>query len=119
MEVRKSDNSVEEYSTEKIRHGVKGAFEAVGKTCDEVIIDFVLHEMRVYDNITTSEIRKQIEHVLMDIDKDAAHAYIETYDKITADNVAIAKKQDFITQYLSASNAATGSKFDANANVER
>src|SRR5574344_1940806 len=118
MEVRKSDNSVEEYSTEKIRHGVKGAFEAVGKTCDEVIIDFVLHEMRVYDNITTAEIRKQIEHVLMDIDKDAAHAYIETYDKITADNVAIAKKQDFITQYLSASNAATGSKFDANANVE-
>ena len=47
-----------------------------------------------------------------------AHAYIETYDKITADKVAIANKQDFITQYLSASNAATGSKFDANANVE-
>ena len=118
MEVRKSDNSVEEYSVEKIRRGVKSAFETVGKKCDDVIVDFVLHEMRVYDNITTAEIRKQIEHVLMDIDKDAAHAYIETYDKITAENVAIAKKQDFITQYLSASNAATGSKFDANANVE-
>ena len=118
MEVRKSDNSVEEYSVEKIRRGVKSAFATVGKKCDDVIVDFVLHEMRVYDNITTAEIRKQIEHVLMDIDKDAAHAYIETYDKITADNVAIAKKQDFITQYLSASNAATGSKFDANANVE-
>lgn len=118
MEVRKSDNSVEEYSVEKIRRGVKSAFETVGKKCDDVIVDFVLHEMRVYDNITTAEIRKQIEHVLMDIDKDAAHAYIETYDKITAENVAIAKKQDFIKQYLSASNAATGSKFDANANVE-
>ena len=118
MEVRKSDNSVEEYSVEKIRRGVKSAFATVGKKCDDVIVDFVLHEMRVYDNITTAEIRKQIEHVLMDIDKDAAHAYIETYDKITAENVAIAKKQDFITQYLSASNAATGSKFDANANVE-
>lgn len=118
MEVRKSDNSIEEYSVEKIRRGVKSAFETVGKKCDDVIVDFVLHEMRVYDNITTAEIRKQIEHVLMDIDKDAAHAYIETYDKITAENVAIAKKQDFITQYLSASNAATGSKFDSNANVE-
>ena len=118
MEVRKSDNSVEEYSVEKIRRGVKSAFETVGKKCDDVIVDFVLHEMRVYDNITTAEIRKQIEHVLMDIDKDAAHAYIETYDKITAENVAIAKKQDFIKQYLSASNAATGSKFDSNANVE-
>lgn len=118
MEVRKSDNSVEEYSVEKIRRGVKSAFETVGKKCDDVIVDFVLHEMRVYDNITTAEIRKQIEHVLMDIDKEAAHAYIETYDKITAENVAVAKKQDFITQYLSASNAATGSKFDSNANVE-
>lgn len=118
MEVRKSDNSIEEYSIEKIRRGVKSAFETVGKKCDDVIVDFVLQEMRVYDNITTAEIRKQIEHVLMDIDKDAAHAYIETYDKITAENVAIAKKQDFITQYLSASNAATGSKFDSNANVE-
>lgn len=118
MEVRKSDNSVEEYSVEKISRGVKGAFEAVGKSCDDVVVNFVLHEMRVYDNITTAEIRKQIEHVLMDIDKDAAHAYIETYDKITAENVAIAKKQDFIKQYLLASNAATGSKFDANANVE-
>lgn len=118
MEVRKSDNSIEEYSVEKIRRGVKSAFETVGKKCDDVIVDFVLHEMRVYDNITTAEIRKQIEHVLMDIDKEAAHAYIETYDKITAENVAIAKKQDFITQYLSASNAATGSKFDSNANVE-
>lgn len=118
MEVRKSDNSVEEYSVEKIRRGVKSAFETIGKKCDDVIVDFVLNEMRVYDNITTAEIRKQIEHVLMDIDKDAAHAYIETYDKITAENVAIAKKQDFITQYLSASNAATGSKFDSNANVE-
>lgn len=118
MEVRKSDNSVEEYSVEKISRGVKGAFEAVGKPCDDVVVNFVLHEMRVYDNITTAEIRKQIERVLMDIDKDAAHAYIETYDKITAENVAIAKKQDFIKQYLLASNAATGSKFDANANVE-
>lgn len=118
MEVRKSDNSLEEYSIEKIMRGVKGAFAAVGKPCDDVVVNLVLHEMRVYDNITTAEIRKQIEHALMDIDKDAAHAYIETYDKIAADNVAIAKKQDFITQYLSASNAATGSKFDANANVE-
>lgn len=118
MEVRKSDNSVEEYSVDKIVRGVRCAFAAVGKQCDDVVVNLVLHEMRVYDNITTAEIRKQIEHALMDIDKDAAHAYIETYDKITADNVAIAKKQDFITQYLSASNAATGSKFDANANVE-
>ena len=118
MEVRKSDNSVEEYSTEKIRRGVKSAFKVAGKPCDDIIVDFVIHKMRIYDNITTAEIRKQIEHCLMDIDKDAAHAYIEKYDQMTADKVAVARRQDFITQYLDASNAATGSKFDANANVE-
>lgn len=118
MEVRKSDNSPEEYSPEKIARGVRGAFKAAGKACDDVIVNYVLHDLRIYDNVTTAEIRKQIEHALMNIDKDAAHAYIETYDKIAAENVAIARKQDFITQYLSASNAATGSVFDANANVE-
>lgn len=118
MEVRKSDNSVEEYSTEKIRRGVKSAFKVAGKPCDDIIVDFVIHKMRIYDNITTAEIRKQIEHCLMDIDKEAAHAYIEKYDQMTADKVSVARKQDFITQYLNASNAATGSKFDANANVE-
>ena len=118
MEVRKSDNSLEEYNPKKIERGVRAAFKAVGKPCDDVIVTFVLREIRVYENITTAEIRKQIEHALMDVDKDAAHAYIETYDKIAAENVAIAKKQDFITQYLAATNAATGSKFDANANVE-
>lgn len=118
MEVRKSDNSLEEYSPEKIARGVRGAFKAAGKACDDVIVNYVLHDLRIYDNVTTAEIRKQIEHALMNIDKDAARAYIETYDKIAAENVAIARKQDFITQYLAASNAATGSVFDANANVE-
>ena len=117
MEVRKSDNTVEEYSEEKIRRGVYGAFESIGEHCDEYMVRCVLDSISVYDNITSAEIRKQIEDGLMGINKQAAKAYIQTYDKIAADNVFLAKKKDFIEQYIAASNAATGSKFDANANV--
>ena len=117
MEVRKSDNTVEEYSEEKIRRGVYGAFESIGEHCNEYMVRCVLDSISVYDNITSAEIRKQIEDALMGINKQAAKAYIQTYDKIAADNVFLAKKKDFIEQYIAASNAATGSKFDANANV--
>ena len=117
MEVRKSDNSVEEYSIEKISRGVRAAYEAVGEPCDDIIVNTVLNSLSIYDNITTAEIRKQIEHALMELNHAAAHAYIETYDRIVAGQVALAKKQDFIKNYIAASNAATGSKYDSNANV--
>ena len=42
MEVRKSDNSLEEYNPKKIERGVRAAFKAVGKPCDDVIVTFVL-----------------------------------------------------------------------------
>ena len=117
MEVRKNDNSIEDYSPEKIRRGVRAAYESIGESSNELIEKAVLDSLQIYDNISTAEIRKQIEDALMSLNKRAAHAYIETYDKITAERVAVAKKSDFIKQYIAASNAATGSKFDANANV--
>ena len=42
-------------------------------------------------------------------------AYIEKFDA----GLDLRKKRDFIRDYIAASNAATGSKFDANANVTR
>jgi ribonucleoside-triphosphate reductase len=67
----------------------------------------------LYENISSSEIRRQVEEALMTINKKVAKSYIQAYD----DNRDLLKKQDFIKDYILASNAATGSKFDANANV--
>ena len=51
----------------------------------------------------------------MSINKKVAVAYIEKFDA----GLDLRKKRDFIRDYIAASNAATGSKFDANANVTR
>lgn len=117
MEVRKSDNTVEEYSEQKIARNIKAAFKKAGEPCDKFVIDKVLNSITVYDNISTAEIRKQIETALYSISSNAAKQYIETYDEIVREKVFTSKKQDFIKQYIDASNAATGSKYDANANV--
>jgi anaerobic ribonucleoside-triphosphate reductase len=117
MEIRKSDNTVEDYSEDKIRKGVYAAFKSAGEECNEYKVSYILGSLSIYDNITSAEIRKQVEAALMSISKPAAKAYIQTYDKKTAEEVFVAKKKDFIEQYIAASNPATGSKYDSNANV--
>ena len=49
----------------------------------------------------------------MSVNKKVAKAYIEKFN----DSKDVKKKEDFIRSYIEASNAATGSKFDSNANV--
>ena len=65
--------------------------------------------------MTSQEIRRQVVDSLMSVNKKAALEYIEKFD----DGKDLRKKRDFIKDYIKASNAATGSKFDANANVTR
>ena len=113
MNVRKSDGSIEEFDSEKVKRGICNAFEAMNEECDDLMLQNVVNSLYLYDNISSSEIRRQVENALMSINKKVAKAYIEKND----DRKDLNKKRDFIKEYISASNAATGSKFDSNANV--
>ena len=113
MEVRKSNNTFEEFSRDKVKNGICEAYKTAGEKCEEVILESIVNGLFVYEGITTSEIRRQVEEALMSINKKVAKAYIEKND----DSKDLRKKQDFIKEYIAASNAATGSKFDSNANV--
>ena len=113
MEVRKSNNTFEEYSRDKVKNGICEAYKTAGEKCEEVILESIVNGLFVYEGIATSEIRRQVEEALMSINKKVAKAYIEKND----DSKDLRKKQDFIKEYIAASNAATGSKFDSNANV--
>ena len=114
MEVKKSDGSFEEFDAIKIKIGVCEAFESVDEKCNDGMIDSLIKNLYIYDKISSQEIRRQIEECLMSVNKKAARAYIQKFD-----NDSILKKDDdFIRQYISASNASTGSKYDSNANVE-
>ena len=113
MNVRKSDGSLEEFSREKVKNGICGAFETAGEECDELILETITNNLYLYDEISSEEIRRQVEEALMSFDKKAARAYSEKYQ----DRRPRQKKQDFIKAYIEAKNAATGSKYDSNANV--
>ena len=113
MEVRKSNNTLEEFSRDKVKNGICEAYKTAGEKCEEVVLETIINGLYVYEGIATSEIRRQVEEALMSLNKKVAKAYIEKND----DSKDLRKKQDFIKEYINASNAATGSKFDSNANV--
>ena len=113
MEVRKSNNTLEEFSRDKVKNGICEAYKTAGELCEDVILENIVNGLFIYEGIASSEIRRQVEDALMSINKKVAKAYIEKND----DSKDIRKKQDFIKEYIAASNAATGSKFDSNANV--
>ena len=113
--VRKTNGSYEEYDKVKLMNGIREAYKTAGEECPEAVVVLIAENLYIYDKITSREIRRQVEESLMSINKKVAVAYIEKFDA----GLDLRKKRDFIRDYIAASNAATGSKFDANANVTR
>ena len=113
--VRKTNGSYEEYDKVKLMNGIREAYKTAGEECQEAVVVSIAENLYIYDKITSREIRRQVEESLMSINKKVAIAYIEKFDA----GLDLRKKRDFIRDYIAASNAATGSKFDANANVTR
>ena len=115
MEVRKTNGSYEEFDREKLMNGIRLAYVTTGQPCPEDVVVSIVDNLYTYDKMSSQEIRRQVVDSLMSINKKAALEYIQKFD----DGKDLRKKRDFIKDYIKASNAATGSKFDANANVTR
>lgn len=113
MEVRKTNGEYEQYDKEKLKRTICAAYASVGDECDDVLLDTVINNLYLYDKISTAEIRRQVEEWLMSVNKKAAKEYIKFY--VSDDELK--KRGDFITDYIRATNASTGSAYDANANV--
>ena len=118
MEVRKSDSTFEEYNPEKVKHGICEAYTAVKEVCPDGLIESLINNLLIYDKISSSEIRRQVEEALMSVNKKVAREYIKKYEEKRDKNKTLKKDSDFIRDYIDASNASTGSKYDSNANVE-
>ena len=118
MNVRKTDGSFQEFDSEKIKHGICEAFASVGEVCNNGLIEALIKNLFIYEKISSQEIRRQVEESLMSINKKVAKSYIQKYDELRNNDKILKKDDDFVKQYISASNASSGSKYDANANVE-
>ena len=115
MDVRKTNGTIEEFDLEKLKKGIRQTYKATGQRCPEEVVVSITDNLYIYDKMSSQEIRRQVVNSLMSVNKKAALEYIEKFDS----GKDMRKKRDFIRDYIHASNAATGSKFDANANVTR
>ncbi len=118
MNVKKRNGSVESFSLGKVKVALKKAFDSVDVPYTEENIVIVLRHLNLKDGISVEEIQNQLEIALMKENYfNVAKAYI-TYRQKQADERDIANQMNFLIDYCDAKNASSGSKFDANANVD-
>lgn len=117
MLVVKRNKTVQPFDWGKIDLAITKAFHAVNEPIDMDILSDVKDELYFNNIVSVEELQDQIEKALMACDYyDVAKAFI-LYRHKQAELRALAGKKQFIKDYAKASNAATGSKYDANANV--
>lgn len=117
MLVVKRNKTVEPFDINKIDAAITKAFNSVNEPIDSDILQDIKDELYINNIVSVEELQDQIEKALMATDYyDVAKAFI-LYRNRQAELRALDGKKQFIKDYAAASNAATGSKYDANANV--
>ena len=115
----KRNGKREPFSVDKIRNAISKAFISVGGFASQEAMTNILSRLNIYDGIAVEEIQNQVERSLMaERYYEVAKAYILYRQKHYEDR-EVKDKMEFLINYCNARNAATGSKYDANANVER
>ena len=117
MLVIKRDKKVEPFDVNKIDAAITKAFNAVNEPIDSDILQDIKDELYINNIVSVEELQDQLEKALMACDYyDVAKAFI-LYRRKRAESRALNEKKQIMKDYAKAKNAATGSKYDANANV--
>lgn len=116
--ITKRDGSQDQFSLDKIMNAVTKAFQSVNEEVYLSIISKVLSHLDVHEGITVEDIQNQVEEALMrEGFYKVAKSFMLYRQRHNEDRETIDKLK-FLTDYCKAANAATSSKYDANANVE-
>ena len=117
--ITKRNGKKEVFAVDKIKNAISKAFIAAGSFATEDTLTTILSRLRIYDGIGVEDIQNQVEVALM-AEKyyQVAKLYMLYRSRHNEDRETL-EKLDFLINYCGASNAATGSKYDANANVEK
>ena len=114
----KRDGKKELFSIEKIRNAIAKAFLSVGSFASQDIITNILSRINISDGTTVEEIQNQVEIALMSERYYAVAKSYMLYRQRHLEDREIRDKLKFLIDYCDARNAASGSKYDSNANVE-
>ncbi len=116
--ITKRDGSHDRFSLDKIMNAIIKAFQSVGEDVDLNAVSKILSHLSVSEGITVEDIQNQVEEALMREGYYKVAKSFMLYRQRHNEDRETLEKLKFLTDYCKASNAATGSKFDANANVE-
>jgi ribonucleoside-triphosphate reductase len=125
MQVIKRDGSEQEFCIDKIVNAVKKANSSVNQVdqmSENDIFDLVSDVKALIGkvgSIDVESIQNIVERKLMENGWYAIAKNYIIYRQKHKEERETNEKMDFLTNYVNASNAATGSKFDSNANVEK
>ena len=116
--ITKRDGTKDNFSLDKIMNAIVKAFESVNQPTDLGTISKILSHLDMHDDIKVEDIQNQVEEALMrEGYYKVAKSFMLYRQQHSEDRETLAKLQ-FLSEYCDSVNAATGSKYDANANVE-
>ena len=116
--ITKRDGSKDSFSLDKIMNAIVKAFESVDQPAELGVISKIISHLDIHNDITVEDIQNQVEEALMrEGFYKVAKSFILYRQQHTEDRETL-EKITFLSEYMESVNAATGSKYDANANVE-
>lgn len=118
IHILKRNGQQEDFSIDKIKNAIRKAFLATGSFATESDLNEILSRVNIKDMMTVEDIQNQVEVALMAEKYYAVAKSYMLYRQKHLEDRGIKDKLEFLMDYCEAENAATGSKFDANANVE-
>ncbi len=119
IQIVKRDGKREDFSIEKIKSAIRKAFLSVGSFAFDENLTTILGRVHIDDGMSVEEIQNQVEIALMAEKYYAAAKSFMLYRQHHTEDREIRNKLEFLINYCDAQNPATGSKYDANANVEQ
>ena len=116
--ITKRDGKQEPFSPEKIKSALLKAFASQQQPIDAEALHRLMQRLRFCQGMSVEDIQNQVEVALMaEGHYQVAKAFM-LYRKRHETDRETAEKLRFLINYSNAANPATGSKYDANANVE-
>lgn len=116
--ITKRDGKKEPFSSFKIRNAVLKAFRAVESQVNDEILNRILSHLKIAEGTTVEEIQNQVEIALMREGHYHVAKSFMLYRQKHFEDREVRDKLSFLIDYCDASNPASGSKYDSNANVE-
>ena len=116
--ITKRDGSKAVFSLDKIMNAIAKAFESVNEPIDLSTISMIICQLDLHDDITVEDIQNQVEVALMKEGHYSVAKSFMLYRQAHTEDRETLSKMQFLAEYCESVNAATGSKYDSNANVE-